>query len=60
MLATYEIVCSKGYNAETAGAVKSFLTVAANDGQAGLAAAGYIALPEAFKARLLTAVSAIQ
>ncbi|HPX35726.1 MAG TPA: phosphate ABC transporter substrate-binding protein PstS [Mycobacterium sp.] len=60
VLATYEIVCSKGYNAETAGAVKSFLTVAANDGQAGLAAAGYIALPEAFKARLLTAVSAIQ
>ena len=60
VLATYEIVCSKGYDAETAGAVKSFLTVAANDGQAGLAAAGYIALPDTFKQRLLTAVTAIQ
>ena len=35
VLATYEIVCSKGYDAETAAAVKSFLTVAANQGQAG-------------------------
>jgi phosphate transport system substrate-binding protein len=60
VLATYEIVCSKGYNADTAGAVKSFLTVAANDGQAGLADAGYIALPDSFKQRLLTAVGAIQ
>ena len=60
VLATYEIVCSKGYDADTAGAVKSFLTVAANDGQAGLSAAGYIALPDAFKQRLLTAVNAIQ
>jgi phosphate transport system substrate-binding protein len=60
MLATYEIVCSKGYDADTAGAVKSFLTVAANDGQAGLPAAGYVPLPDAFKQRLLTAVKAIQ
>ena len=60
VLATYEIVCSKGYDAETAAAVKSFLTVSANDGQAGLSAAGYIALPDAFKTRLLTAVAAIQ
>ena len=60
VLATYEIVCSKGYDADTAGAVKSFLSVSANDGQAGLSAAGYIALPDAFKARLLTAVAAIQ
>ncbi len=59
MLATYEIVCSKGYDADTAAAVKSFLTVAANDGQSGLAAAGYVPLPDAFKQRLLTAVSAI-
>ena len=34
VLATYEIVCSKGYDADTAAAVKSFLTVAANEGQA--------------------------
>ncbi|MCW1960277.1 MAG: phosphate ABC transporter substrate-binding protein PstS [Mycobacterium sp.] len=60
VLATYEIVCSKGYPADTAAAVKSFLTVAANDGQAGLSAAGYIPLPDAFKQRLLTAVNAIQ
>lgn len=60
VLATYEIVCSKGYPADTAAAVKSFLTVAANDGQAGLSAAGYSPLPDAFKGRLLTAVNAIQ
>ncbi|MFM9034092.1 MAG: phosphate ABC transporter substrate-binding protein PstS [Mycobacterium sp.] len=59
VLATYEIVCSKGYDADTVAAVKSFLTVAANDGQTGLSAAGYIALPDAFKQRLLTAVGAI-
>lgn len=60
MLATYEIVCSKGYDADTAAAVKSFLTVSANDGQAGLPAAGYVPLPDAFKKRLLTSVDAIQ
>ena len=60
VLATYEIVCSKGYPADTAAAVKSFMTVAANDGQAGLSAAGYSPLPDAFKQRLLTAVAAIQ
>lgn len=60
ILATYEIVCSKGYDADTAAAVKSFLTVAANYGQDGLPAAGYVPLPDAFKQRLLTAVNAIQ
>lgn len=60
VLATYEIVCSKGYDPDTAAAVKSFLTVAANDGQAGLSAAGYSPLPDAFKQRLLAAVAAIQ
>ncbi|MCV7176268.1 phosphate ABC transporter substrate-binding protein PstS [Mycolicibacterium sphagni] len=60
MLATYEIVCSKGYDADTSAAVKSFLTVAANDGQAGLPAAGYVPLPDSFKQRLLTSVKAIQ
>ena len=59
MLATYEIVCSKGYDPDTAAAVKSFLTVAANDGQANLSAAGYVPLPVAFKERLLKSVSAI-
>ena len=54
VLATYEIVCSKGYDADTAAAVKSFLTVAANEGQADLSAAGYVPLPDTFKERLLT------
>ncbi|HKO34397.1 MAG TPA: phosphate ABC transporter substrate-binding protein PstS, partial [Candidatus Limnocylindria bacterium] len=59
VLATYEIVCSNGYDADTAAAVKSFLTVAANDGQAGLSDAGYVPLPDAFKERLLTSIDAI-
>lgn len=59
VLATYEIVCSAGYDAETAAAVKSFLTIAANDGQSGLSAAGYVPLPEQFKERLLTSIDAI-
>lgn len=59
VLATYEVVCSDGYDAETAAAVKSFLTVAANDGQEGLSSAGYVPLPEKFKERLLTSIEAI-
>jgi phosphate transport system substrate-binding protein len=59
VLATYEIVCSKGYDAPTADAVKSFLTTSANDGQGGLAAAGYVPLPDQFKQRLLSSVNAI-
>ena len=59
VLATYEVVCSKGYDADTAAAVKSFLKVAANQGQANLSKAGYIPLPDAFKARLLQSVDAI-
>jgi phosphate transport system substrate-binding protein len=59
ILATYEIVCSKGYDPDTAAAVKSFLTVSANQGQANLSAAGYVPLPDAFKERLLAAVDAI-
>ncbi len=59
VLATYEIVCSKGYDADTAAAVKSFLTVAANQGQAGLSAAGYIPLPDTFKERLVGSIDAI-
>jgi phosphate transport system substrate-binding protein len=59
MLATYEIVCSKGYDADTAAGVKSFLTVSANQGQANLSGAGYVPLPDAFKERLLKSVDAI-
>ncbi len=59
LLATYEIVCSKGYDADTAKAVKAFLTVAATDGQAGLPDAGYAPLPKAFQDKVLTAIKAI-
>ncbi|MGP4054947.1 phosphate ABC transporter substrate-binding protein PstS [Mycobacterium sp. 4D054] len=59
VLATYNIVCSQGYDAETAAAVRSFMTVAANQGQQGLPEAGYVPLPDRFKERLLTAVEAI-
>jgi phosphate transport system substrate-binding protein len=59
MLATYEIVCSKGYDADTAAAVKSFLTISANQGQANLSTAGYVPLPDSFKERLLKSVDAI-
>jgi phosphate transport system substrate-binding protein len=59
LLATYEIVCSKGYDADTAKAVKAFLTVAASDGQAQLSEAGYAPLPKAFQDKILTAIKAI-
>lgn len=60
VLATYEIVCSAGYDPDTSAAVKSFLTVAANDGQGGLSSAGYVPLPDTFKERLLTSIEAIK
>lgn len=60
VLATYEIVCSKGYGPATSAAVKSFLAVAAGDGQNGLSSAGYIPLPDKFKQRLVAAINAIQ
>ncbi|MGE2688406.1 phosphate ABC transporter substrate-binding protein PstS [Mycolicibacterium pulveris] len=61
VLATYEIVCSAGYDDATSAAVKSFITAAASEqGQAGLPPAGYVPLPDRFKERLLTAVGAIQ
>ncbi|SFP74426.1 phosphate transport system substrate-binding protein [Amycolatopsis arida] len=59
LLATYEIVCSAGYDPETAKAVKAFLTVAATDAQANLEPAGYIPVPQEFQDRLLTAIKAI-
>ncbi|WP_082951403.1 phosphate ABC transporter substrate-binding protein PstS [Mycobacterium sp. 852002-51057_SCH5723018] len=59
VLAGYEIVCSKGYDADTSAAVKSFLAVAATDGQAGLMSAGYVPLPDKVKERLVTAINAL-
>lgn len=60
VLATYEIVCSKGYDPDTAKAIKSFLNVAATNGQAGLTSAGYVPLPDKVKERLVTAINAMQ
>lgn len=59
MLGTYEIVCSKYPQGDVAPAVKAFLTVATTDGQKGLDGNGYIPLPDTFKGRLTTAISAI-
>ncbi|MBY0442785.1 MAG: phosphate ABC transporter substrate-binding protein PstS [Mycobacteriaceae bacterium] len=60
VLATYEIVCSKSYDSSTAAAVKSFLTVAAHNRQEELTQAGYLALPDRFKRRLIAAINAVQ
>jgi phosphate transport system substrate-binding protein len=60
VLATYEIVCSKGYDPATTDAVKSLLTVAAEDAQSGLSAAGYVPLPDKFKHRLVAAINSIR
>ncbi|MFI6171294.1 phosphate ABC transporter substrate-binding protein PstS [Nocardia sp. NPDC051052] len=59
MLATYEIVCSKYSDADTAKAVKAFLTSATSNGQKGLDEAGYVPIPDKFKTRLTTAINAI-
>lgn len=60
VLATYEIVCSKGYDPDTSAAIRSFLGVAATNGQAGLTSAGYVPLPDKVKERLVTAINAMQ
>ena len=59
ILATYEIVCSKGYEPDTAASVKSFLTSAANEGQGTLEESGYIPLPEEFKKTVTASIDAI-
>ena len=59
ILPTYEIVCSKYPEADVAPAVKAFLTVATTDGQKGLQEAGYIPVPDTFKAKLTEAINAI-
>ncbi|OBH99011.1 phosphate ABC transporter substrate-binding protein PstS [Mycobacterium sp. E2733] len=60
VLATYEIVCSKGSDPDISGAIKSFLTVAAGSGQTDLPSAGYIPLPDKVKERLVAAINALQ
>lgn len=60
VLATYEIVCSKGYPPDIGAAVKAFLTTAVNNGQTGLPSAGYVPVPDRVKERLVTAINALQ
>ncbi len=60
VLVTYEIVCSEGYRAATSEAVRSFLTMSANQGQDNLSLAGYIPLPQKFRQRLAAATVAIR
>lgn len=60
VMASYEIVCSKGYDPDTAAAVKAFLTTSVNSGQSGLASAGYVPLPDKVRERLVTAIDALQ
>jgi phosphate transport system substrate-binding protein len=59
ILGTYNVVCSKYPQSDVAPAVKAFLTVATTDGQKGLAEAGYIPIPDSFKAKLTEAINAI-
>ncbi|WP_346053564.1 phosphate ABC transporter substrate-binding protein PstS [Amycolatopsis dongchuanensis] len=59
LLATYEIVCSKGYDAETTKALKAFLTVAATTAQQPIADKGFVPLPQSLQDKVLTAVNAI-
>lgn len=59
LLATYEVVCSKGYDADTAKAVKAFLTTAATNAQQPIASKGFVPLPQSLQDKVLTAVNAI-
>jgi phosphate transport system substrate-binding protein len=59
ILGTYNVVCSKYPQSDVAPAVKAFLTVATTDGQKGLEEAGYIPIPDTFKAKLTEAINAI-
>ncbi|WP_068272756.1 phosphate ABC transporter substrate-binding protein PstS [Aldersonia kunmingensis] len=59
ILATYEIVCSKGYDEATTQAVQSFLTSAVNEGQQDLENLGYVPLPDSFKETVSASISSI-
>jgi phosphate transport system substrate-binding protein len=59
VLATYELVCSKYPDVETAKAVKAFLQSTIGGGQAGLVDQGYVPLPKDFQSKVETAVNAI-
>lgn len=58
-MTTYEIACSAGYDPQTAQGVKAVLKVAANANPQQLEDAGYVALPEKFKQKVMDSVNAI-
>ena len=59
VLATYELVCSKYSDAQTATAVRAFLQSTLGPGQADLEDYGYFPLPNQFQPKVLSAVNAI-
>ena len=60
VLATYEIVCSRYPDSQVGTAVKAFLQATIGPGQNGLAANGYVPIPESFKSRLSSAANNIR
>ncbi|WP_019856412.1 phosphate ABC transporter substrate-binding protein PstS [Actinopolyspora mortivallis] len=60
VLATYEIVCSDGYDAPTARSVKAALRVAAHAGAENLEQAGHVPLPPEFRKKVLDSIEAIR
>ena len=60
VMPTYELVCSAGYDPDTVAAIKSFLSVAAYNGQTDVSSAGYVPLPDKVKGRLVSAINAMR
>jgi phosphate transport system substrate-binding protein len=60
VMATYELVCSAGYDPGTVAALKSFLSVATYSGQTDVSSAGYVPLPDKVKGRLVSAINAMR
>jgi len=60
VMATYELVCSAGYDQDTSAAIKSFLSVATFNGQTDVSSAGYVPLPDKVKGRLVSAINAMR
>jgi phosphate transport system substrate-binding protein len=59
VLATYELVCSKYPDTQTATAVRAFLQSTLGPGQTGLEHYGYFPLPNQFQSKVISAVNAI-
>jgi len=59
LLTTYELVCSKGYDADTTKAIKAFLTVSATTAQQPIADKGFVPLPQSLQDKVLSAINAI-